>query len=376
MTAGSPTVEDEKRRTERSGFVLFLALVSLALAYVAWPFASAILWALLAAIMFQPLYRWMAARLGGPNRAAVATLLVITFAVIVPALAIGGVLVDEATQAYLALQQRSFDGSAYFNQIRERLPSRLIAMLDASGYGEFDALEARIASFLRDSVGLIAAQAIEIGGNALAFVLSFGVGLYVTYFLLRDGRRLGLIVRDALPLEAPVARRLTEKFLAIVRATIKGSIVVGLVQGALGAITFSIVGIPSAVLLGVLMAILSLLPAVGPALLWVPIAAFLLLTGSIWQGVVVIVSGALVIGLADNLLRPILVGRDTGIPDWLVLVTTLGGIASFGLSGIVIGPVVAGLFIASWSILSEQRGYGLSMASATGSAAGATSELR
>ena len=370
-------MKDEKQRSERAGFLLVLALVSLAFVYVAWPFASALLWAALAAIMFQPLYRWILARVGGrKNGAAIATLLVITFAVIVPALAIGSILVEQATQAYLALQGRSFDGSAYFDQVRDRLPSRLVAMLDASGYGEFDVLQARIAAFLRDSVGLIAAQAIQIGGNALAFVLSFGVGLYVTYFLLRDGQQLGPIVRDALPLEAPVARRLTDKFLIVVRATIKGSIVVGLVQGALGAITFWIVGFPSAVLLGVLMAILSLLPAVGPAILWVPIAAFLLLTGSIWQGVVVIVSGALVIGMADNVLRPILVGRDTGIPDWLVLVTTLGGIASFGLSGIVIGPLVAGLFIASWSILSEQRGYGLPETSGPHPAAASTSELR
>ena len=103
------------------------------------------------------------------------------------------------------------------------------------------------------------------------------------------------------------------------------------------------------------MAIVSLLPAVGPALVWVPIAAYLLLTGAIWQGILVIVSGALVIGSADNLLRPILVGRDTGIPDWLVLVTTLGGISAFGLGGVVVGPVIGGLFLAGWALYREER---------------------
>ena len=103
------------------------------------------------------------------------------------------------------------------------------------------------------------------------------------------------------------------------------------------------------------MAIASLLPAVGPAIVWVPAAIYLLATGAIWQGIVVIVSGVALIGMIDNVLRPILVGRDTGIPDWLILVTTLGGIALFGLSGIVIGPLVAGLFLAGWGILSEQR---------------------
>lgn len=345
-----------KGRGDQTGLLLFLALVTLALVYVAWPFASALLWAVLAAIMFQPMYLAILRRLRGhENRAAIATLLIITVAVIAPALAIGSIIIDQAMQIYLALQEQRIDPSIYFDQAYERLPTRLRAMLDASGYGEFDVLQARISEFLRESLGLIARHAVAIGGNAFAFVVSFAVGLYVTYFLLRDGRRLGPVVRDALPLEAPTARDLADRFVAIVRATIKGSIVVGLVQGALGAITFWIVGIPSAVLFGLLMAILSLLPAIGPAIVWIPVAAYLLVTGSIWQGVVVIASGVLVIGMADNLLRPILVGRDTGIPDWIVLVATLGGIASFGLSGIVIGPVIAGLFLASWSIFRDQR---------------------
>ena len=132
--------------------------------------------------------------------------------------------------------------------------------------------------------------------------------------------------------------------------------VVGLVQGTLGGITFWIVGMPSVVLFAVLMAIFALLPAIGPAIVWLPVAVYLLATGAIWQGLVVIGSGVFVIGLADNLLRPMLVGRDTGIPDWIVLVTTLGGIATIGLSGIVLGPLLAGLFLAGWRILREDRG--------------------
>ena len=198
-------------------------------------------------------------------------------------------------------------------------------------------------------------QALAIGGGVFGFVLAFGVGLYVSYFLLRDGQAIGNSVVRALPLESSIAERLAERFLTIVRATIKGSVVVGLVQGALGSITFWIVGVPSSLLLGLLMAIASLLPALGPALIWIPVAAYLLAVGDIWQGVVVIVSGVAVIGMADNLLRPLLVGRDTGIPDWMILITTLGGIAAMGLSGIVLGPLAAGLFLAGWAILREQR---------------------
>jgi predicted PurR-regulated permease PerM len=209
--------------------------------------------------------------------------------------------------------------------------------------------------FAEESVGVIASQAVAIGGGVLGWVLAFGVGLYVTYFLLRDGKTLAPKILAALPLEAGLTNRMADRFLNIVRATVKGSIVVGLVQGALGTITFWIVGIPSAILFGVIMAICSLLPALGPALVWAPAAIYLLAVGEIWQGVVVIVSGVAVIGMADNVLRPILVGRDTGIPDWLILVTTLGGIAALGLSGIVLGPLVAGLFIAAWKELADER---------------------
>jgi predicted PurR-regulated permease PerM len=340
----------------RGGFLLFLASITLALAYVAWPFASALLWSVLAAIMFRPLYLSILGSLGGrQGPAAIVTLLAITLLVVVPAVLIGGLVVDQATQAYVDLRDQEIDVSLYFERLHDGLPARLREVIDSSGYGDFEKLQSKVTEFLNESAGLIARYAVTFGGNAFTFVLSFVVGIYVTYFFLRDGSRLGPAISQALPFEADIAERLTDTFVTVVRATIKGSVVVGLVQGGLGAITFLIVGIPSAALFGVLMAILSLVPALGPAIIWLPAAIYLLLTGDIWQGVVVIASGIVVIGMADNVLRPILVGRDTGLPDWVVLITTLGGIATFGLSGIVIGPLVAGLFLAGWTILREER---------------------
>ena len=151
------------------------------------------------------------------------------------------------------------------------------------------------------------------------------------------------------------ADRLAERFLGIVRATIKGTGVVAVVQGALGWIALMIAGVPSALLFGVLMAIFALVPVIGAGAVWLPAGLYLLISGATWQGVFVLLVGFFVISSADNVLRPILVGRDTGIPDWIILVTTLGGISLLGFSGIVVGPLVAGLFLASWSILREQR---------------------
>ncbi len=346
----------DRRRLETGGFILFLVAITAALCLVVSSFAVALLWSALAAILFQSLYHWLLKR--SPERrnlAAALTLLIIFVAVIVPTLFIGSLMVDQAGTVYAKLQSGQINFAAYFQQIHDALPNRIQGLLDKAGLGSFERAQSRGSAILSNSVRSIAGQALSIGRNAAAFLLSFGIGLYVTFFLLRDGDKVGPAIRRALPFERGVTERLVDKFVAVVKATIKGSVIVGLVQGALGAVTFWIVGVPAALLWGLLMALTSLLPALGPAIVWVPVAVYLLATGAIWQGVVVVVSGVVVIGLADNILRPILVGRDTGIPDYIVLVTTLGGIEMVGLSGIVVGPLVAALFLTAWQILTEQR---------------------
>src|SRR5690606_23499896 len=108
------------------------------------------------------------------------------------------------------------------------------------------------------------------------------------------------------------------------------------------------------VMWGVVMALLSILPAVGPALVWVPAAIYLVATGSLWAGVTLVLIGVLVIGLVDNLLRPVLVGRDTRMPDYLILLSTLGGLTAFGLAGIVIGRIIAAFFLSCWEMAQEE----------------------
>ena len=133
------------------------------------------------------------------------------------------------------------------------------------------------------------------------------------------------------------------------------SVFVQFLQGALGGLIFWVLGIGAPLLWGVVMAFLSLLPVIGAGLVWLPVAVYLLATGAMWQGLGLIAYGTLVIGLVDNFLRPILVGKDTKMPDYVVLISTLGGLAAFGLNGFVIGPVIAAMFIAVWEIFSASR---------------------
>jgi predicted PurR-regulated permease PerM len=341
---------------QHASFLLILAVVSLMMAVIVWPFATALLWAALAAIMFQPLYRWMLRKLKGRrNPAAIASLLVIFFAVLVPGLWLATMVVQQALVLIAALQQQPIDLAATFDRVYGMLPQIAQEAIDRSGWADMASAQAKLQELLAESSGMIASQAVSIGSGALGFILSFGVGLYVMFFLLRDGERIGRTLLRTIPVERSISERLADRFLGIVRATIKGSGVVGLVQGVLGGISFLIVGLDSALLFGVLMTVFALVPVVGAGAVYVPVGLWLLVTGAVWQGVFVLVFGFVVISSADNVLRPILVGRDTGIPDWIILVTTLGGISFLGFSGIVLGPLVAGLFLASWSILQEYR---------------------
>lgn len=341
---------------QHASFLIILAVVSLLMAVIILPFAQPLLWAGLSAIMFQPLYRAILRRMGGRrNPAAGVSLLVIFFVVMVPALWIATMVVQQAIVLVTALQQQPVDLATLFDSIYGALPRMAQEAIDNSGWANMASAQARLQELLSESSGMIAGQAVSIGSGALSFVISFGVALYVMYFLLRDGERIGRTVLRAVPVERAIAERLANRFLGIVRATIKGTGVVALVQGALGTITLMIAGVPSALLFGVIMAIFALVPVIGAGAVWLPAGLYLLLIGDYWQGLFVLLTGFFIISSADNVLRPILVGRDTGIPDWIILITTLGGISLVGFSGIVLGPLVAGLFLASWSILREQR---------------------
>lgn len=348
-----------RKRVDDGGLTLFLALITVALFMVISSFVSALLWSALGALLFQPLFqrlltRWPERR----NTAAAATMIIITIAIVIPALVIASLIVDQAAGVYEQMRTGQIDFARYFGQVHDALPYRVHHLLNAAGFENFERAQSRISLAISNSISVIARQAFSIGANAAAFMLVFAVGLYVTFFMLRDGEFLGPAVVKALPLEQSVATRLADKFVTVVRATIKGSGLVALVQGSLGAATFAIVGLPAALLWGMLMAIAALLPAIGPAIVWAPVAIYLLAIGDIWQAIVVLASGVIVIGLADNILRPILVGRDAGIPDWLVLVTTLGGIELLGLSGLVLGPLAGALFITGWQIFAERRSGG------------------
>ena len=216
--------------------------------------------------------------------------------------------------------------------------------------GLFDTLQRQVTQALAQGSRFFATHAFDIGLDTFGFVVSLGVMLYLAFFLIRDGDELAQTAKAALPVPPQCKQELMDKFMAVVRATVKGNLLVAGIQGFLGGIAFWFLDVKGALLWAVLMAFLSLLPMIGAGIVWLPVAAYFFITGSLWQGLALLAYGLFVIGLIDNLLRPILVGKDAGMPDYVVMITTLGGMAVFGVNGFILGPMIAAMFIAVWHV--------------------------
>jgi len=332
-------------------FLVLLAIVTLAFGWILLPYSGAVFWGVVLAILFAPLYRYLLrATKYKPTVAALIALLSIVVMVILPLSLIAASLVKQALAVYAMVSSGQIDFGAYFVRIVHSLPQWMENLLERFELTDLSSLQRKLTEGAAQLSQTAARQAIAIGSRTFDFLVSLVVMLYLLFFLLRDGQSLATRVKRAFPLSSNYKQRLFNNFTTVIRATVKGNVLVAAAQGALGGLIFWFLDVEAPLLWAVVMAFLSLLPAVGAAIVWAPVAVYFLVTGAIWQGVVLIAFGVLVIGLVDNVLRPVLVGKDTKMPDYLVLLSTIGGMALFGLNGFVIGPVIAALFIACWDL--------------------------
>jgi predicted PurR-regulated permease PerM len=343
-------------RLENQSFLLLLVAVTVAFGWVLAPFYGAILWAIVIAVIFAPVNAGLQRRMGGgPNLAAATTVLIVIAMVLLPLALIAASLLQEASGFYAKVQSGEYNFASYAQRVFDALPGWATGLLDRFNLTDLSRVRDSLTAGLVKGGQAVAPQALSIGMNAFDFVIALGIMLYLLFFLLRDGKALAARIRQAIPLRADQKAALFSRFADVVRATVKGGIMVAVAQGALGGLAFWFLGIHAALLWAVLMVFLSLLPAIGAGLVWGPVAIYLLATGSVWQGVSLILYGVLVIGLVDNLLRPFLVGKETKLPDYVVLISTLGGIQVFGLTGFVMGPLIAAIFMVTWEILAASK---------------------
>ncbi len=332
-----------------------LVAVSVAFTWLIWDFAIAIFWAAVLAVLFHGLYqrvlRWFGNR---QALASVATVAIILILVILPLSLVATAVGGEAAGFYTRIDNGEIDVRAPVAAVQRTVP-QLTGFLSRIGLSP-DKLSQSVSGAAVTASRYLASKAFSIGQDALRIAVLFFIMVYLLFFFLRDGDRLIETIIRALPLGDVRERRLFSRFAQVTRATIKGTLIVGAAQGTLGGLIFWILGIDAAVFWGVMMTLASLVPAAGSGLIWVPASIILLATGHAVKALILTIAGIFLIGLVDNLLRPLLVGRDTRMPDYMVLLSTLGGLAVFGLEGFVVGPVIAAIFLTVWQMFIEEYG--------------------
>lgn len=333
----------------------FLLLLLIAISLLFFAMVRSFLMAVFLAAIFSGLLYGLYERLvswfkGRKSLASVATILVFVFALLIPLSAFLGIVTAQALDVSEAvgpwLQERAARPDE-LDRLIEKLP---FADRVAPYQGQITEKVAQVAQNVGAFVFSKLAAATR---GTVMFIFLLFVMLYAMFFFLKDGPAVLNRILYYMPLSPEAENRLVAKFVSVTRATIKGTLVIGVVQGALAGGALAVAGIHGAAFWGTVMAVLSILPGIGIALVWVPAVIYLLAVGKTAAGIGVALWCGLVAGTADNLLRPRLVGWDTQMPDLLILLATLGGLALFGAVGIVVGPIVAALFLTIWEIYGE-----------------------
>ncbi len=341
------TIDREKFR--RVTLLVMVLAISLVFLYMVRGYLKALFLAAVFSAMANPIYRWIRKKTG--DRQALAsgiTLLILILLVILPLSGFLGIVAAQALEltdnVVPWVQEKIKDPSSLHFTLPSWVPfQEKLLPYTTQIAGKLGEAAGSIGKFLFNSISA--------GTRGTAtFFLNLFIMLYAMFFFLMQGDSMQGSFLAYSPLSETDKKRLVDKGISVARATIKGTLVIGIVQGALGGIAFAVVGIKGAAFWATIMAVMSIIPAVGTALVWIPAVVYLVMTGQVAAGIGLAVWCAAVVGSVDNLLRPRLVGGDTEMPDLLILLSTLGGLSMFGAVGLIIGPVIAGIFVTVWEI--------------------------
>ena len=336
----------------RTAFVLLLvAAVTALFVAVTWPFLKPLLLGALLAGLFHPLYRWITRLLGGrQSLGAAVTLVVLLVLGLGPISAFFGIVVQQgltvSDQAIPWLNRHL--GAANMSNVHEWLVHRFPALADYMPSQE--QLLQQVGTAAKTAGAFLVSFASRMTAMTAVFLLNLFVMLYAMFFFFKDGHKILERILYYLPLSDEDETLMLARFTSITRATVKGTLVIGIIQGALSGVAFWVAGIDGAALWGTVMTILSIIPGIGAPLVWVPAVILLFVNGQYLTATLLLVWCGAVVGTIDNFLRPVLVGRDAKMPDLLILIGTLGGLFLFGPIGFIVGPIICGLFLTVWDI--------------------------
>ncbi|PWE17966.1 AI-2E family transporter [Marinicauda salina] len=343
-----------QRQALQRSFILILALVvSAVFLWMIRSFLGALFLAAVLTIFLMPLQDRLARLFRGGRKAAAAVVLLIAVLIAgLPLLAVFALVVDQAVEVSQILIPWIQDQVAAVRaEGLEGLPDWLPFREALAPYQA--ELTSQIGQFASNLGGLLVSGLRRATGGTLGFVLNTVVVLFALFLFLTRGEQMSRRAINLLPMTADDREMLAERTLSTIRATVKGTFVIALIQGVLTGAALAIAGVPGSAFWGTLAGLLAIIPGVGPPLVWAPAGIWLIAEGQTVAGVAVLVWGAAVVGVLDNILRPVLVGKDAKMSDLMVLLSTLGGLMLFGAIGIVIGPVIAALFTSVWYIYAQ-----------------------
>ncbi|OAH96166.1 AI-2E family transporter [Methylomonas methanica] len=333
-------------------FLTFVLLVTVSFFLLIKDFLLACFWAIILAVVFYPVYQWINRYFKNSEILPLfLTMLTIILVFVIPLLIITLMITEESTAYYQKIQSGEINPQVYFQDTLALLLPKFNKLSHIQEIS-VEQISASAGNAFTQAVQYIAQQLPALTQNILNLIVQVALSFYILFFLLRDGQQLIRKLIALIPIGDKIEIELFERFTSVARATVKGGLLVAVIQGSIGGLLFWFVGIPAAFLWGMLMIVLSLLP-IGSALIWAPAAVILFLQGYTLKAVILLSVGIFVIAMIDNFLRPRLIGKDSKMSDYLVLVSTLGGISWFSLTGFVLGPIIAALFITFWDILGK-----------------------
>ena len=328
----------------KNAYFIILAITTILFSMLLIDYLIPVFWAIIFSILFSPFYNWLNEKIDRPSLSSSITIFVILLLVILPSTLILGAITNEVFKIVSMLESGDFviESSSIIPSIDNAI--------NLTGLN-IDDIYKQLNQFVYSLSQLTYTTLIRITENIFSFIVSSLIMIYLLFFFLKDGENIINNCISVFPMDDDHERYLLDQFHQVTKVTIKGTFIVAFVQGFLGFLILSMLNIQGAILWGFLMALFSILPGIGTAIIWLPIAVFLIYSGMWLQGLILLFSGLFIIGLVDNLLRPYLISKETSLPDYLVLLTTIGGISLFGISGFVIGPIIASLFISLWSLM-------------------------
>jgi len=331
-------------------FFVILGLVTILFLYLLLPFFFPIFWAAVIAGVFRPLYNRLNRRIKHPNLSTALFFLIIALILLLPTGIIGTLVFNESVRLYKILAPGTQHMDRNVQQVIDAIAGNSIAELFHIN-GEM--LIAKTAEVVQGITKYIFVHLGALTQNTLGILVQFAIMLYALFYFVRDGDRFLQMAMRVVPLGMGREKLLFDRFIVTAKSTLKVTLIIGGIQGTLGGIAFFVTGVEGTLIWGLLMILMAIIPVVGCSIIWGPAGILMLLTGHIWEGVLILAVGFLVISTVDNLLRPILIGQDVEMHPLLIFLSTLGGIILFGISGFVIGPVITALLIAIWEIYEE-----------------------